>query len=66
MCNYLVKAIICFNWQILNRGFVLGVGQDFEAIVRRDLTSVMSLSPQMFTNYDSVFQDRLSRIHNNS
>ena len=62
----MVKAIICFNWQILNRGFVLGVGQDFEAIVRRDSTSVMSLSPQMFTNYDSVFQDRLSRIHNNS
>ena len=62
----MVKAVICFNWQIVNRGFVLGVGQDLEAIVRSDSTSVMSLSPQMFTNYDSVFQDRLSRIHNNS
>ena len=44
--------------------FALGISKDLEAIVRRD-PRVMSRSPQMFTHYDSVVQDLLSRMQNN-
>lgn len=50
---------------ILILRFALGINKDLEAIVRRD-PRAMSRSPQMFTNYDSVVQDLLVKMQNNS
>ena len=64
MKEHLKQEII--NHNILVLQFALGIDKDLEAIVRRD-PRVMSRSPQMFGNDDSVVQDPfLSRMQNNS
>ena len=63
MKEHLKQEIIDHNFLVLQ--FALGISKDLEAIVRRD-PRVMSRSPQMFANYDSVVQDLLSRTQNNS
>ena len=59
----MTQEIVRHNILVLQ--FALGISKDLEAIVRRD-PRIMSRSPQMFTNYDSVVQDLLSRMQSNS
>ena len=59
----MTQEIVRHNVLVLQ--FALGISKDLEAIVRRD-PRVMSRSPHMFTNYDSVIQDLLNRMQNNS
>ena len=59
----MTQEIVRHNILVLH--FALGISKDLEAIVRRD-PRVMSRSPQMFANYDSVVQDLLGRMQNNS
>ena len=61
--EHLTQEIVRHNILVLQ--FALGISKDLDAIVRRD-PMVMSRSPQMFTNYDSVIQDLLNRMQNNS
>ena len=50
---------------ILILQFALRVNNELEAVVRRD-PRVMSRSPQIFTNYDSIVQDLLNQMQNSS
>ena len=59
----MTQEIVRHNILVLH--FALGISKDLEAFVRPD-PRVISRSPQMFANYDSVVQDLLGRMQNNS